>query len=563
MSLLELSQILVFLVCVAVPVPFLGRFMARVFRGENTFLSPILGPIERLVYRLTGTDQNESMLFGQYLSSLLWFNAAGLVILVALQLLQHLLPLNPAGLGPVPFWLAFNTAVSFVTNTNWQAYSGESTLSYLVQCLGLTVQNFMSAATGIAVFLAIVRGLAKRKSTLIGNFWVDMTRATLYLLLPISFIAAIFLVSQGAVQTFTNYVEALTLEGAKQLIPLGPAASQIAIKQLGTNGGGFFGVNSAHPFENPTALTNLLEMVFILLIPAALTYTFGILVGARRHGTVLLAAMTILFFSALTIGLWAEFQANPALGNLPFLEGKETRFGIANSVIWSQATTVASNGSVNAMHSSLSPIAGGLAMFNVAIGEVVFGGVGAGLYGMLMYVIITVFIAGLMVGRTPEYLGKKIESREVKLASIAVIAPAATVLIFSGVAALTRQGLASLSHHGPHGLSEILYTFLSASNNNGSAFAGLNANTDFYNVTTAIAMLMGRYVVIGAALAIAGSLAAKDYTPPSTGTFPTDKPLFVALLIGVILIIGGLSFFPALTLGPLMEQLLMLQGRTF
>lgn len=563
MSSIDGFQVLLFLLVILGAAPFLGKFMARVFRGERNFLSPIFRPIEKGIYRLSGVDPNSEMTWKKYLVALLMLQVVHFVVLLSLQLIQQHLPFNPQKLPAVPFWLAMNTSISFVTNTNWQAYSGENTLSCLVQFLGLTVHNFLSAATGISVFLTVARGIARRKTKQLGNFWVDLTRTTLYVLLPMSLLGAFLLVSQGVVQTFAPYVEAVTLEGAKQIIPLGPAASQIAIKQLGTNGGGFFGVNSAHPFENPTALSNFIEMIFILLIPAGLAYSYGILVGGRRHGVVLLAAMTVFFVAVLGVSLWAEYQPNPALGGLPFIEGKEMRLGIVNSVIWSQATTVASNGSVNAMHSSMAPLTGGLAMFNMAVGEVIFGGVGSGLYGMLMFVIFTVFIAGLMVGRTPEYLGKKIEAFEVKLAAVAILAPNAAVLFFAALACLVPAGLLSLSNRGPHGLSEILYAFISTSNNNGSAFAGLNAATDFYTITTSIAMLIGRFAVIGAVLAIASSLASKDYTPPSSGTFPTDKPLFVALLSSVILIVGGLTFFPALTLGPVIEHLLMLQGRVF
>jgi K+-transporting ATPase ATPase A chain len=478
-------------------------------------------------------------------------------------LVQGTLPLNPQKLSNVPFALALNTAVSFVTNTNWQAYSGEAVMSYLTQMLGLTVQNFLSAATGIAVLLVLTRGLARRSAATVGNFWADVVRSTLYILLPLSFLLAVVLVSQGVVQTFAAYPQAVSLEGKAHEIPLGPAASQIAIKQLGTNGGGFFGVNSAHPFENPTLLSNFLQMLALLLIPAALTNTYGRLVGSQRQGWVIFAAMMLLFVAGLGGALWAEQQPNPALAGLPNLEGKETRFGIMNSVIWATATTAASNGAVNAMHDSFSPLGGLVAMFNLMLGEVVFGGVGAGLYGMLMCVVLTVFLAGLMVGRTPEYLGKRIEAREVTLAMIAVLAPCGVVLFLSALACLTPAALTSLNNAGPHGLSEILYAFASMANNNGSAFAGLNANTPFYNLLGALAMFVGRFVVILPVLAIAGSLATKKFSPPSPGTFPTDGGLFVLLLCGVVLIVAGLTFFPALTLGPLVEQLLMQQGRVF
>ena len=556
-------QVFLFLGLLGLGIPLLGGYMARVFDGQKSFMSLLLRPLERGVYRLCGIDEGRQMDWKGYATSLVLLNLCGLVFLVAIQLLQHHLPMNPQKLPQVPLLLAVNTAISFVTNTNWQAYSGESTLSYLVQCLGLTVQNFLSAATGMGVLLVFIRGLKARHTRELGNYWVDITRTTVYLLLPLSILAAIVLMGQGVVQSFIPYVEAHTLEGVKQLIPLGPAASQIAIKQLGTNGGGFFGVNSAHPFENPTGLSNMLEMVFILLIPAATTYMYGLMVGSRRQGMVILLAMAVIFLTSLGLSLWAESQPDPSIAGLPLWEGKETRLGMVNSVIWSQATTVASNGSVNAMHSSMSPVTSGLAMWNMALGEVVFGGVGSGLYGMLLFVLITVFIAGLMVGRTPEYLGKKIQSGEIKWSAVAIILPSAAVLSFVALSLLCKDGLAALSHRGPHGLSEILYAFISAANNNGSSFGGLNANTVFYNVTTSFAMLIGRFGVILPVLAISGSLAAKGYTPPSVGTFPTDGTLFVVLLIAIVVIIGGLTFFPALSLGPLCEELLMLQGRVF
>jgi K+-transporting ATPase ATPase A chain len=455
-----------------------------------------------------------------------------------------------------------NTAVSFVTNTNWQNYSGEAVMSYLTQMLGLTVQNFLSAATGMAVLVAMARGLARKSGHTLGNFWADLVRSTLYILVPLSVVFALVLVAQGVVQTFSPYVDAVSLEGHAQQIPLGPAASQIAIKQIGTNGGGFFGVNSAHPFENPTPLTNFLEMLFILLLPSALVDTYGRLVGSRRQGWVILAAMYLLFIAGLAFALWAEYQPGPLTG-LVNMEGKETRFGVANSVLWATATTAASNGSVNCMHDSLSPLAGMVAMVNLMLGEVVFGGVGAGLYGMLMYVLLTVFMAGLMVGRSPEYLGKRVEKGEVIWAMVATLVPFVLLLLFSAIACVASFGLSSLNNSGPHGLSEILYAFSSMAGNNGSAFAGLTGNTDFYNLSGAFVMLVCRFVVIIPALAIAGSMAAKKITPPGAGTFPTDSLLFVLMLIGVVVIVSGLTHFPALTLGPIIEHLLMLQGRGF
>ncbi len=493
----------------------------------------------------------------------LLFNLIGFVFVFLIQLFQSYLPLNPENLSNVSWHSAFNTAVSFMTNTNWQGYAGETTLSYFVQMIGLTVQNFVSAATGIAVLLALIRGISRKTTDKLGNFWTDLTRSILYVLLPLSILFAIVLVGQGVVQNFKSYETVQTLQGAQQVIPMGPAASQIAIKQLGTNGGGFFNSNSSHPFENPTPISNFLEMLAILLISGALTFTYGKMVGSSRQGWTIFTAMMILFLAGLSISLYAEYSANPVFGHLPLMEGKETRFGITNSILWSTATTSASNGSVNAMHDSLSPIAGMIAMLNIMLGEVIFGGVGAGLYGMIIFIILTVFIAGLMVGRSPEYLGKKIEAFEVKMAIIAILAPNLVILIFSAWASVTNYGLASLNNSGPHGLSEILYAFSSAAGNNGSAFAGLNANTLFYNLTLGIGMLIGRFGVIIPVLAIAGSMSGKKITPFSGGTFRTDNWIFIGLLISVILIIGGLTYFPALSLGPVIEHLLMNSGITF
>jgi len=480
-----------------------------------------------------------------------------------LQLTQAFLPLNPAHLTNVSWHSAFNTAASFMTNTNWQGYAGETTLSYFVQMLGLTVQNFVSAATGIAVLLALAKGLSRKTTDKLGNFWVDLTRSTLYILLPLSIIFAIFLVGQGVVQNFDTYQTAHTLQGAQQVIPMGPVASQEAIKQLGTNGGGFFNANSAHPFENPTPLSNLLEMLAILLIPAGLTFTYGKMVGSKRQGWTIFIVMLILLLSGLAISLYGEYSANPILGHSALMEGKETRFGITNSVIWSTSTSAASNGSVNAMHDSLSPLAGMVAMINLMLGEVIFGGVGAGIYGMVVYIILTVFIAGLMVGRSPEYLGKKVEGFEVTMAIIANVITSFVILLFTAWAAVSALGLAGLNNAGPHGFSEILYAFSSAAGNNGSAFAGLSANTVFYNLLIGFAMLIGRFGVIIPIMAIAGSMAKKKITPVSAGTFQTNNWLFIVLLIGVILIVGGLTYFPALSFGPIVEHLLMNNGITF
>ena len=556
MSSRDFVQLGLYLLALVVATPVLGAFMARAFQGRPALLSRILGPVERAIYKLAGVDEKRQMRWTEYCLALLGFNAVGFVFLFILQLIQGWLPLNPARLGNVPVPLAFNTAVSFMTNTNWQAYSGEATMSYLTQMLGLGVQNFVSAASGIGVMLALTRGLTGRSASTLGNFWVDLTRSTLYVLLPLSLVFAIVLVSQGAVQTFTDYAQATTLEGAAQQIPLGPAASQIAIKQLGTNGGGFFGVNSAHPFENPTPLSNFLEMLAILLIPAALTYTYGVMVGDRRQGWVLFGTMIALFLMGLAVTWWGEVSAGT-------LEGKEMRFGIFNSALWATATTDASNGSVNAMHDSFSPLGGMVPMLDIMLGEVIFGGVGAGMYGMLMFVILTVFIAGLMVGRTPEYLGKKIEAPEIRWAVVAVLLPCALILLGSAIACVLPNALASLNNNGPHGLSEILYAFASAAGNNGSAFAGLNANTNFYNYVLGVVMLLGRFGVIIPALAIAGSLAPKKVAPVTAGTFPTDGAMFACLLMAVILIIGALTFFPALSLGPIADHFLMRQGRTF
>jgi K+-transporting ATPase ATPase A chain len=491
------------------------------------------------------------------------FNVGGFLSVLVLQLAQSSLPLNPANLGAVEPFLAFNTATSFMTNTNWQSYAGETTLSYFTQMVGLTVQNFVSAATGIAVVIALTRGLARRSATTLGNFWVDLTRATLYILLPLSLVFALILVSQGVIQNFNAPVTVETLTGDTQILPQGPAASQIAIKQLGTNGGGYFNTNSAHPYENPTPLSNFWQMFAILLIPAALTYTYGRMVGSVRQGWVIFAAMLLLLGAGLAVMLASEYSLNPVYGIAGGLEGKETRFGIANSILWGAVTTAASNGSVNAMHSSFTPLAGGIALLNILLGEIIFGGVGAGLYGMLIFVILTVFIAGLMVGRTPEYLGKKIEAREIKMAILAILLPSACILLFSALATVTEAGLASRANSAAHGFTEILYAFASAAGNNGSAFAGLNANTPFYNGLLGLAMWIGRFGVILPVLAIAGSMVTKKVAPPSPGTFPTDSPLFVGLLVAVILIVGALTFFPALALGPLVEHLLMSRGQAF
>jgi K+-transporting ATPase ATPase A chain len=499
----------------------------------------------------------------KYSQSLLLFNLFGLVILLLLQLLQKWLPLNPNNLSNVEFFSALNTSISFITNTNWQSYAGETTLSYFVQMVGLTVQNFLSAATGLAVLLALIRGIVTRKGNTLGNFWVDIVRSTLYLLLPLSIILAVILVSQGVVQTFSSYVTATTLEGLKQTIPLGPAASQIAIKQLGTNGGGFFNANSAFPFENPNYISNFFQVISILLIPSALVFMYGGMINSMKHAWIIFSVMILIFLGGLSVSYFSEISSNTIFGSSALMEGKEMRFGIFQSVLWSTATTAASNGSVNSMISSMSPLTGLILMINIQLGEIIFGGVGSGLYGMFLFILLTVFLSGLMIGRTPEYFGKKIEAYEIKWTIVAVLIPNTLILIFSSIALTGHYGLNSVLNKGPHGFSEILYAFSSAAGNNGSAFAGLNANTPFYNITTGLAMLVGRFGVIFPVLAIAGSLVKKNITPVSEGTFNTNNSLFAFLLISIILIVGALTFFPALAIGPFIEHLLMNLGITF
>ncbi|MDZ4081373.1 MAG: potassium-transporting ATPase subunit KdpA [Bdellovibrionales bacterium] len=558
----DLLQIVVTLGVLVLAAPFLGRWMFRVMerpQATNVFFQRT----EALFYRLVGVDEKEEMDWKRYSLALLLFNLVGFVAVFLLQVFQAKLPLNVQNLSDVSWHSAFNTAVSFMTNTNWQGYSGESTLSYLSQMLGLTVQNFVSAATGLGVVLAMCRGFTRNSSRTLGNFWKDLVRGTVYVLLPLSFILALILISQGVVQNFSSYTNAAGLDGVAQVIPQGPAASQISIKQLGTNGGGFFGVNSAHPFENPTPISNWFQMIAILLLPAGLVFTFGEYAKSRKQAWSIFAAMGIMLVLGLSASLASEYSVNPALGSSVMMEGKETRFGVTNSVMWSVFTSAASNGSVNSMHSSLSPLSGAVAMFNMMLGEVIFGGVGAGLYGMFLFVLLTVFLSGLMVGRTPEYLGKKIESAEIKMVILGIILPSAAALIGAGVSSVLPIGLSSLANKGPHGLSEILYAFASAAGNNGSAFAGLNANTVYYNVVLGIVMLIGRLGVILPCLAIAGSMALKKSSPMGPGTFATDSSLFVILLIGIIIIVGGLTFLPALSLGPIVEHFLMLSGRTF
>lgn len=563
MQFTDYLQLIAFVILVTMLTPPLGRFMAQVFSGERTFLSPVLGWLENLIYRLCGTQPKREMSWQEYAWALVAFNIVGVLFVFLIQVFQQALPFNPQHLSGVNWDSALNTAISFVTNTNWQGYAGETTMSYFTQMTALATQNFVSAAVGLAVAIALIRGIARRSSTGLGNFWADMTRGCVYILLPLSFLFALVLVSQGVVQSLSAYVDVQTLEGTKQTIPLGPAASQVAIKMLGTNGGGFFNANSAHPFENPTPLTNFLEMLAIFLIPAALTYTFGTMANARRHGWVVFSTMMILFLGFTAASLASEYMNNPVFAQAGIMEGKEVRFGVFNSVFFSTITTSASCGAVNAMHSSLSALSGGVAMLNMMLGEIIFGGVGAGFYGMMLFILLTVFIAGLMVGRTPEYLGKKIEAREMTMVLLAILAPCAVALVGTAISLSLPQGLSSLANKGPHGFSEILYAFSSAVANNGSAFAGLNANTPYYNLMLGFAMLVGRYAVIVPILAVAGSLGAKKVSAASTGTFEVDTVLFAGLLIAVILIVGALTFIPALSLGPVVEHLLMLKGQTF
>ena len=579
---------LFFALVVAVTVP-VGRFMTRVFARERTWLDPVLRPIERAIYALTGVDETREMRWTEYAAAMLLFSVVSMIVLYALERLQGVLPLNPQILPAVPPALAFNTAASFTTNTNWQSYSGESTMSYLTQMAGLAYHNFMSAAVGIALAIAFIRGVAQQEKNTIGNFWVDTTRATLWVLLPVCLIGALVLVSQGVVQNLRPYDTVQLLDPqtttdaagktqtvSTQTIAQGPVASQEIIKEFGTNGGGFFNANSAHPFESPTPLTNLIEMVAIFAIGSGLTYTLGQMTGSRAHGWAVWAAMTFLFLAGVTVAYWAEARGNPLLaaagadqtlsasssgGNM---EGKEVRFGIANSALFATVTTDASCGAVIAVHDSFTPLGGLVPLANIMLSEVVFGGVGAGMYGMLVYVVLAVFIAGLMIGRTPEYLGKKIHAYDVQMAMLVVLVFPIVILVFTAISAVSPSlGLASLSNAGPHGLSEILYAFTSAAGNNGSAFAGLNANTPWYNTTIGLTMLAGRFLMIIPMLAIAGNLGRKKRVPTSAGTFPVTTPLFAALLVSVILIVGALTFFPALSLGPIVEHLLMHAGRTF
>jgi len=560
----EIFQSALFLILLIALTPLLGAFMFRIFDGRPGASVRFLRPLEMWIYRMGGVKPDEEMTWKRYFRAVVSFNVVGLLLLFGMQMVQIWLPLNPQKMGNVSWTLALNTAISFITNTNWQAYSGESTLSNLTQMAGLAVHNFLSAATGMAILVAFARGVRRASTNTLGSFWVDLTRATVYILLPLSILLAVLLASQGVVQTLSPDKVVKTLEGVSQVIPLGPAASQVAIKHLGTNGGGFFGQNSAHPFENPTPLSNFAEMFGLIMLAAALVYTFGLLIGDRRHAWCLFSVMLLFLIFSFVVSFWAETQPNPVVGNIqPLLEGKEVRFGVMNSTLFAVSTTGTSCGAVNAMHDSFMPLAGMMPLWNLMLGCIVFGGVGAGLYGLLMHVLIAVFIAGLMVGRTPEYLGKKIQSWEAAWAVVAILTPSILILAGSAVACSMQSGLDGLGNQGPHGLSEIFYAYASCSANNGSAFAGLNANSLFYNLTLGAAMFLGRFVPILAVMAIAGSLAAKKTVPASPGTMPTNGMTFAVTLVGVIVIIAALTFFPAMCLGPIVEHGLMLAGRTF
>src|SRR6202167_5183822 len=567
MTLIGWIQILLYCAIIIAITPVLGAYMTRVFNGERTFLSPVLRPLERGIYKISGVDEGREQSWIIYTIAMLLFHVGGFLILYVLIRAQAMLPFNPAGQSAVEEGLSFNTAISFITNTNWQNYGGESTMSYLVQMFGLTHQNYLSAATGIVLAIALIRGFTRHSSRTVGNFWIDVTRCTLYILLPICIPYALFLVWQGIPQTLGAYVDATTLEGAKQTIALGPVASQIAIKMLGTNGGGFFNANAAHPFENPTALSNYVQIISIFALGAALTNVFGRMIGNQRQGWAVLAVMGVLFMAGVIVCYAAEAHGNDALNALGLtggnMEGKEVRFGIAASSLFAVITTAASCGAVNAMHDSLTALGGMIPLINIELGEIIVGGVGSGMYGMLLFVIISIFVAGLMVGRTPEYVGKKIEAKEVKMAMLAILVLPLMYLGWTAVAMMVPSAVAATNNAGPHGFSEILYLYTSSTGNNGSAFAGISANTLFYNITGAVAMFVGRFWMIIPAMAIAGSLAAKKTVPASAGTFPTTGGLFIGLVVGVIVIVGGLTFFPALALGPIVEQLAINAGAVF
>jgi K+-transporting ATPase ATPase A chain len=567
MTIIGWVQILLYFTIIVALTPVLGSYMTRVFNGERTFLTPILRPVELALYRAAGIDAKREQGWLAYTVGMLLFHIGGFAILYGLMRFQASLPFNPADQSAVAPDLAFNTAISFITNTNWQNYGGEGTLSYLTQMLGMTHQNYLSAATGIALAVALIRGFARHSVQTIGNFWVDVTRCTLYVLMPICIVAALFLVWQGMPQTLGPYVDATTLEGAKQTIAVGPVASQVAIKMLGTNGGGFFNANASHPFENPTALSNFLQIILIFALGAGLTNVFGRMVGNQRQGWAILAVMGVLFIAGVTLAYWAEAHGNDIVNAMGLtggnMEGKEVRFGIVASALFAVITTDASCGAVNAMHDSFTALGGLVPLINMQLGEIIVGGVGAGMYGMLLFVVIAIFVAGLMVGRTPEYVGKKIEAKEVKMAMLAILVLPLMYLGWTAVAAVNPQALPQLGNSGPHGFSEMLYLYTSSTANNGSAFAGITANTLFFNITGAIAMFIGRFMMIIPTMAIAGSLASKKSVPASLGTFPTTGGLFVGLVVGVIVIVGGLTFFPALALGPLVEQFAMVAGTTF
>ncbi|CCD95747.1 high-affinity potassium transport system P-type ATPase, A chain [Bradyrhizobium sp. ORS 375] len=567
MTLIGWIQILLYCAIIVALAKPLGWYMTGVFNGERTFLSPVLRPVEVAVYRISGVDERHEQHWLTYTIAMLLFHVGGFLVIYGVMRLQAVLPFNPAGQSAVAEDLSFNTAISFLTNTNWQNYGGESTLSYLVQMLGLTHQNFLSAATGIVLAIALIRGFSRASARTVGNFWVDVVRCTLYILLPLCILMTLFLVWQGIPQTLGPYVKATTLEGATQTIAVGPVASQVAIKMLGTNGGGFFNANAAHPFENPTALSNVVQMISVFALGAALTNVFGRMVGNPRQGWAILAVMGVLFIAGVSIAYWAEASGTSTLNALGLtggnMEGKEVRFGIVASALFAVITTAASCGAVNAMHDSFTALGGMIPLINMQLGEIIIGGVGAGLYGMLLFVVLAIFVAGLMVGRTPEYVGKKIEAREVKMAMLAILVLPLMYLGWTAVAVVLPSAVASMANAGPHGFTEVLYAFTSATANNGSAFAGLTGNTFFYNLTLASSMFVGRFFMIIPAMAIAGSLAEKKSIPPSAGTLPTTGGLFVGLVVGVILIIGGLTFFPALALGPIVEHLAMTAGTVF
>ena len=563
----DVLLILLFLLILTLFAIPLGKYMSNVFTGKKTFMTPVIKPVEKFIYRICSIDENQEMTWKRYTYALLIFNILGILFLFILQLIQGYLPLNPENMAGVRWDTALNTAISFVTNTNWQSYAGETTMSYLTQMLGMTVQNFLSASVGTAALLALIRGFTRKNSDTIGNFWIDLTRTTLYVLLPIAIVFALIFASQGVVQTLSPYITAQTLNGANQIIAVGPVASQEAIKMIGSNGGGFFNANSAHPFENPNGFTNILETFAILMIPMALVFAFGYIIRNFKQGLAIFSAMMILLVAGMGVAYWSESQPNPIMEKIGVsggnLEGKELTFGVAESVLWGVPTTSVSNGGVNSMHDSVMPLTGLVYMFNMGIGEVIFGGLGVGLIGMIFYVILTMFIAGLMIGRTPEFLGKKLGPYEMTMAIIALVVPAAMILILTAIAIVLPDGLAGLNNPSAHGLSEILYAYSSALANNGSAFAGLTANTVFYNLTLGLGMLIGRFIVIIPALAIAGSLAKKGKVPMSSASFPSTNALFVIMLVSVVVIVGALTFFPVYSLGPILEQLFLQGGLTF